>query len=117
MSNRRSGFVVPDGKNWELNSIIGDQLKEVLLDSNGNVIATEIHVFIKAMNGEILTDIDKGKFGPKLYSSIQTEHSVNLPIVFSEKTAFSIQVFSGEFGSLELYDGSIFCSLTERPNY
>ena len=113
LTNRRAAIVVPEGRVWTLNSFIGDYFSGSHTDSSGNLIGTEIHIFIKAINGQVLTNVEAGKFGPQLFSSLHPNQSLRLPIVLGAKTAISIQIFEGELGNLKPYEGEIYCSVTD----
>jgi hypothetical protein len=114
MSNNRSVLKVKEGMVMTVNQFMGDYTASVSTDSTGNPVLEEIHVFIKEINGTVLTDIASKKFGPKLYSSLHPEASIHLPMVLPAGNVFKIAVFKGTVGNLTPYDGAVLCSYTEK---
>lgn len=116
MNNTRAVWTVPAGKHWIINQFIGDYITDLQKDSLGVTTGKEIHVFLKSINDVVLTDIEKNLYGPQLYSSITPHHTIRFPLVLTENTKFSIAVYKGSIGSLELYSGNIVCTYYEKLN-
>ncbi|MCB9223757.1 MAG: hypothetical protein R2780_03710 [Crocinitomicaceae bacterium] len=114
MTNDRAMLKAPEGKMLIINQMIGDYTSSISTDSLGNVVTEEIHVFMKTLNGKTLTDISNKQFGPKLYSSIHPEQTIQFPIILPAGTSLSIVVLKGEIGNLQIYDGMVTCSYTEK---
>lgn len=114
LSNKRSIIKVPAGKSFTINQIICDYSAGFSLDSLGNPITEEIHIFIKSLNGEQLTDIASKKYGPQLYSSLHPEHSIGFPLVLNAGSSISIVLLRGPMNNLQAYDGVAHCTLTEK---
>lgn len=114
--NSRSVFTVPEGKHWIINQVITDYAAALTKDSLGNTVCEEIHVFLKAIDDVVMTDVASGKLGPQLYSSTTPEHCLNLPLIFTSKTKFSIVIMKGPLDALQVYDGKISISFTECWN-
>ncbi|MEX1002500.1 MAG: hypothetical protein WDZ35_10340 [Crocinitomicaceae bacterium] len=114
LSNSRSKLKVSPGMVWTINQFITDYTSEFTTDSLGNKHPEEIHVFLKSINGEQLTDITNNQFGPKVFSSLHPEQVIPFPIILTENTSFSIAVYSGTIDALIPYDGNVFFSYTEK---
>ena len=114
LANNRNIIKVKPGKTITINQIITDYSAGIKTDSLGNVSIDEIHIFIKAINGNVLTDIDKGMYGPQVYSSTHPEHAISFPMVLTEGTSFSIVLMKGEMNNLTPYEGKAYCSYTEK---
>ena len=117
MSNARASWTVPAGKHWLVNQFIGDYMVDLAKDSlTGNLVGKEVHVFLKSINGTVLTDISKNMYGPQVYSSIASNHSIQFPLVLTQNTIFAIEVYKGKLGALELCDAAIVCTYFEKDN-
>ncbi|MBI3134549.1 MAG: hypothetical protein HYZ14_07700 [Bacteroidetes bacterium] len=116
MNNTRASWTIPAGKHWVINQFIGDYMVDLAKDSLGNMVGKEIHVFLKSINNVTLTDISKNQYGPQVYSSIASNHTMQFPLVMTENTTFSIVVYKGRLGSLELCDAGIVCTYFEKDN-
>lgn len=114
MDNTISKIKIKEGKSWTINQIICDYTTDVSLDSIGEPIIEEIHIFFKSINGEMLTDISQNKFGPQIYSSLHPEHSLRFPITFSAGESFGIQIFKGPLNNLQPHGAKVICSYTEK---
>jgi hypothetical protein len=116
MNNARASWVVPAGKHWVINQFIGDYITDLVKDSSGNMVGKEIHVFLKSINSTTLTDITKNQFGPQVYSSIASNHTIRFPLILTENTSFSIIVCKGPLNAMELCDAGIVCTYFEKDN-
>ena len=114
LDNKLARLKIKEGKTWTINQIICDYTTGVTIDSLGQPIIEEIHIFFKSINGEMLTDIAQNKFGPQLYSSLHPEHSLRFPITFSAGESFGIQIFKGPLNNLQPHNAKVICSYTEK---
>jgi len=114
LSNSRPTLKVPEGKYWVLNQFITDYLVDLVADSTGNLVGEEIHVFLRKINNDILTDASKNQFGPQVYSSVNSGSSMQFPITLTAGTSFSIIVMKGKMGALSEYGGKVHCSYFEK---
>jgi hypothetical protein len=112
LANNRNIIKVKEGKTYTLNQIISDYSAGIVTDSLGNEQIEEIHIFVRAINGEVLTDVDKGLYGPQVYSSTHPEHAISFPIVLTEGTSFSVILMKGSMDKLTPYNGRVYCSYT-----
>lgn len=116
MNNTRASWTIPAGKHWVINQFIGDYIVDLAKDSLGNMVGKELHVFLKSINNVTLTDIAKNQYGPQVYSSMASNHTIQFPLVLTENTTFSIVVYKGKLGALELCDAGIVCTYFEKDN-
>jgi uncharacterized coiled-coil protein SlyX len=114
MSNIKNVLKVPPGKYWTLNQFMSDYTAGISKDSTGATITEEVHVFLKEINGTVLTDPTKKLYGPKLFSSLHPEQTIRFPILFTEGVQFKIIAFKGEIGALYPYGGTVYCTYTEK---
>jgi len=114
MSNSRSKMKVKEGKTWTINQFMTDFTSEVKTDSSGQQVFEEVHIFLKEINGTVLTDTTSGKLGPQVFSSLHPEHTLKMPIVFNSGDSFSIIVLKGKLTDLKPYDARVYCSVTEK---
>lgn len=114
MTNAKSVYKVKEGYEVTFNQFLGDYTSNITTDSLGNPVLEEIHVFIKEIDGKVLTDVANNRFGPKVYSSLHPESTINLPMVLTAGTTIKIAVYKGTIDQLEPYDGPILCSFTEK---
>lgn len=82
-SNSNSKFIVPTGKTWYINNTFSFFGRDPVY-----------WIFIKSINGVILTDYVKKVYGPILYHSDETYPTTSL--VFPENTSFELIILSGE---------------------
>jgi hypothetical protein len=116
MNNSRSTLKVKAGHTTTINQFMGDYTSNITTDSIGNAVLEEIHVFIKEIDGTVLTDVANKKFGPKVFSSLHPEATINLPIVLTEGTTLKVAVYKGTLDNLIPYEGVVLCSFTEKEN-
>ncbi len=117
VNNKRPILKVPEGKYWVINQFIADYITDVSKDSLGIYSGEEVHVFVKSINDDILTKPSEGVFGPQVYSSINSNHTIPFPMILTENTKLTLIVMKGSFGSMTEYPGNVYCSLTEKDNY
>ncbi|MBD3636981.1 MAG: hypothetical protein HUJ25_06510 [Crocinitomicaceae bacterium] len=114
MSNTKNVLKVPKGKYWTINQFMSDYTSKITIDSTGTPIAEEVHVFIKELDGTVLTNPAQKLYGPKVFSSLHPEQVIRFPLIFTEGVQFKIAVYKGEIGALEAYDGKVYCTYTEK---
>lgn len=114
LANNRNSLTVPEGKTWIINQFVTDYVVNLHTDSLGNVVGEELFVFLKSLNGEILTDPAQGLYGPMLYSSMHPEYTMRFPIVLPAGTKYQVILYQGTIGALTAYDGKIFVSYFEK---
>jgi septal ring factor EnvC (AmiA/AmiB activator) len=114
LSNQSFKFNVAAGKRIAIHQVIADYTSGITTDSLGNNDAREIHVFLKAINGEVLTDVTKKQLGPQLFSSQHPQNALNFPIIFEENSKLEVQIFEGPLSDLKPYGGKILLSYTEK---
>ena len=114
LSNKRAIIKAEEGKTLTINQIICDYSAGVTTDSLGNTVTEEIHIFIKSINGEQLTDIAAKKYGPQLYSSLHPEHSIGFPLLIEGGNSVAIILLKGPINNLQPYEGVAHCTLTEK---
>jgi hypothetical protein len=115
-NNTRSGLKIPAGKHWVIHQVMADYAAALSLDSLGNFVPEEIHVFLKSINGTVLQDTAAGVFGPQLYSSVDSENSMSFPLILTENTSFTLEIMSGPVGRMKLYPGNVIISFSEKDN-
>lgn len=116
MSNVKNILKVPEGKYWVMHQFMSDFSGGMSTDSTGITTVDEVHVFLKEINGTVLTDPSKNLYGPKLFSSLHPEQMIICPLLFTEGTQFKIEVYKGKIGALSLYEGKVYCTYTEKDN-
>ena len=116
VNNKRPILKVPEGKFWVINQFIADYITDVNQDSTGMFIGQEIHVFVKSINDEVLTKPSEGIYGPQVYSSINSKHTIPFPMILSEKTKMTLIVMKGTLENMTEHSGNVYCSLTEKDN-
>lgn len=114
LSNQSAKFTVAAGKTVVLNQLLADYTSIVSTDSLGNTVAREVHVFLKGMNGERLTNLAQNQYGPQLFSSQHPEHTIQLPIILEENTQIEILVLEGPLTDLQPFAGKVLISYTEK---
>lgn len=114
MTNSRSKLKVPEGKYWIINQFMTDYISDLKADSLGDFHGDEIHVFLKSIDGTILTDPAKNMYGPQVYSSIESNQSIQFPLIFTENTSFAVIVMKGKIGEMVEHPGKVYCSIIEK---
>lgn len=114
LSNKRAIIKAEVGKSITINQIICDYSAGISTDSLGNIITEEIHIFIKSINGEQLTDVAAKQYGPQVYSSLHPEHSLGFPILLGSGNSIAIILMKGPMNNLQPYEGVAHCTLTEK---
>lgn len=116
LNNTRATLTVPEGKYWVINQFIADYITDLQRDSLGNMTGKEIHIFLKSINNITLTDPSKNLYGPQVYCSSTPNHTITFPLIFTEKTIFTIALYKGNYNALEPYDGNVVCTYYEKEN-
>jgi uncharacterized coiled-coil protein SlyX len=114
LSNSRPTLKVPEGKYWVLNQFITDYMVDLVADSTGKMVGEEVHIFLRKINNDVLTDPSKNQYGPQVYSSVNSGSSMQFPITLTAGTSFSIVVMKGKMGALTEYGGKVHCSYFEK---
>lgn len=114
LSNNRSTLKVPEGKYWVINQFITDYIVNLAADSTGKMVGEEIHIFLRKINTDVLTDPSKNMYGPQVYSSVNSGSSMQFPIILTEGTSFSIIVMKGKMDALTEYNGKVHCTYYEK---
>jgi hypothetical protein len=114
-TNDSANFTVPEGKTWVIYSIFSDH---TVISPSKSYLLIDIRIFLKNINGDEKTNYTKNIYGPLLYWSSATRAgltSVPYPIIFPEKTSFSLIIFkgSGPLDRMELHNGKAYISLIE----
>ena len=105
---------VKEGKYIVINQFISDYSSGISIDSLGQPLVEELHVFFKSINGEVLTDFTKNKLGPQVYSSLHPENTIHFPIILEENAVVEIILMKGPLNDLKPYSGKVLCSFTEK---
>ena len=94
-SNATAKFTVPTGKHWEVVNIFSDLVTDFKPNTDGgNATYDEVNIYLKSINGTILTDFSIGKIGTRLYSTSKAG-SLQMPIIFPENSVFELIIVSG----------------------
>lgn len=100
-TNANAKFTVPQGKTWAIHDAF---LTEPLSRDSYTI-------FIKSINGILMTDFSKNLYGKHLYAS-------SLPIFLPENTVFELIVLkiADDDNRAMLYDGQAFLNYIESEN-
>jgi hypothetical protein len=114
-SNDSADFKVPEGKTWVIYSMFSEH---TVISPSKSYLLIDIRIFLKNINGDEKTNHTKNIYGPLLYWSSATRAgltSVPYPIIFPEKTSFSLIILkgSGPLDRMELHNGKAYISLIE----
>lgn len=121
-TNVTSNFTVPEGKTWVIYSIFSEYVVDGVVEFNEytkkNTYSNslDIRIFLKDLNGIEKTNYLKNIYGTQLYRSNDASTVIPYPIIFPEKTAFSLIILKGDLESLQLYNGKAYISLIEINN-
>ncbi len=121
-TNTTANFTVPDGKTWIIYSIFSEYVVDGVVKfdeySKMNIYdkSLDIRIFLKDLNGIEKTNYIKNIYGTQLYRSTNASTVIPYPIIFPEKTIFSLSILKGDLGSLQLYGGAAYISLIEVDN-
>jgi hypothetical protein len=121
-TNATAKFTVPEGKTWIIYSIfsdfvVGGAIKVNEYSKKNELIGgADVRIFLKDLNGSEKTNYIKNIYGTQLYRSTNTSAGISYPVIFPEKTAFSLIVLKGDLGDLELQNGSAYISFIEIDN-
>ncbi|MEI6764442.1 MAG: hypothetical protein WCM76_02305 [Bacteroidota bacterium] len=99
--NPAAKFTVPAGKTWYVVNIFSDCATDIIVNKNdpGTYNYNEVRIFIKSINGAVLTDIDKKKYGPVVFRGPNHERVQQMPIVLPENTIIEFIITSGDWSS------------------
>ena len=121
-TNETAKFTVPEGKTWHVFSIFSDYVVGGKFNYYELVNETRfeesecVRIFLKDLNGIEKTNYIKNIYGTQLYRSTNASTVIPYPIIFPEKTIFSLSILKGDLGSLQLYGGAAYISLIEVDN-
>ena len=123
-NNETANFTVPEGKTWIIYNIFSDYIVGGKLQYNDRKERNElkdtkaVRIYLKKLNGNELTNKQKNIFGTQMYRSDGFSNgNIQYPIIFPEKTTFSLVVFKGYgLGSLELHNSLSYISFIETDN-
>jgi|TARA_R110000737_G_scaffold50895_2_gene71959 hypothetical protein len=104
-SNANAQFTVPAGKTWVVNNVFSNY------DRNN-----DIKVYIKSINGAIMTDLNKKEYGTLLYHSRDMGFVIQYPIILPENTRFELIVISGGWDAQTISGNKAFFNYTEVDN-
>jgi hypothetical protein len=90
-NNTTAKFTVPAGKTWYIVNIFSDYFTDFIPNST----SSEINIFLKSLDGTVITDLSINKVGTKVYSGVQT-YALRMPLIFPENTVFELIIISGE---------------------
>lgn len=98
-TNSTAKFTVPAGKTWYIVNLFSDCSTNLSYDSQGNLNSDDIRIFIKSINGSIITDIANKKYGPVIYRGPNHERMQPLPIILPENSTIELVITSGNWAS------------------
>lgn len=104
-TNATAKFTVPAGKTWVVNNVFSNY------DRNN-----DIKVFVKSLNGAIMTDLYKQEFGTLLYHSRDPGYVIQYPILLPENTGFELIILSGDWDAQTICGKKAFLNYTEVDN-
>lgn len=121
-TNATAKFTVPDGKTWVIYSFFSDYIADGVIKYNESYKVKElesedVRIFLKELNVVEKTNYIKSIYGTQLYRSSNASTVIPYPLVFPEKTTFSLINLKGSnLGEVLLYNGSAFISFIEVDN-
>jgi hypothetical protein len=106
-TNETAKFIVPEGKTWTIYNAF------TTVPQDENIYS----IWVKSINGIIITDISKKIFGKILYSSY-TLVDIILPLILPENTTIELVVLKKDdaTGIKSLYDQIAFLNYIESEN-
>ncbi len=106
-TNETGKFIVPEGKTWTIYNAF------TTVPQDENIYS----IWVKSINGIIITDISKKIFGKILYSSY-TLVDIILPLILPENTTIELVVLKKDdaTGIKSLYDQIAFLNYIESEN-
>lgn len=101
--NSSANFTVPKGKTWEIVNVFSKSVGPggVSFSASGYSKYDEVRIFIKSINGSVLTDLSNLELGPVIYRGPNHERTQALPIIFPEGTSFELLICTGTWGEQE----------------
>jgi hypothetical protein len=120
--NSTANFTVPEGKTWVIYNLFSDYVIDGTVKYNERSKKNEytnssaIRIFIKDLNGVEKTNYQKNIYGTQLYRSTDASMTIPFPIIFPEKTTFSLVIVKGDLGNLQLHNNSSYISFIEVDN-
>jgi hypothetical protein len=120
-TNETAQFTVPEGKSWFIYNIFTEYMVDGVFKLNEYSKKNEysnflyVRILLKDLNGIEKTNLSKNIYGTQFYFSAGVS-VIPYPIIFPEKTTFSLINLKGDLGSLKLYDGKAYISIMEVDN-
>lgn len=106
-TNESAKFIVPPGKTWHVINIFCDFITNYVPDPNGGEGEhSDVNIFLKSINGTVITDFSINKIGTRLYGT-NRNWIHPLPLVLPENTIFDLVIISGTFDKPVLDHGLI----------
>lgn len=109
-TNETAKFTVPAGKTWYIINAFFDYKVDLKYNTSGEKISKDedTQVFIKSINGKILTDLSINKLGPMFSGSL----------VLPENTIIEFIITSGSWiwGPIKQYNLNAYLNLIEVDN-
>jgi hypothetical protein len=98
--NSSANFTVPKGKTWEIVNVFSTSVGPggVSFDVDEYPEYDEVRIFIKSINGSVLTNLTNLELGPVIYRGPNHERSHALPMIFPEGTSFELLICTGNWG-------------------
>ena len=121
-TNDSANFNIPEGKAWIIYSVFSDYIVDGVIKFNDyekkNLLdnSLDVRIFVKDLNGLEKTNYLNNTYGTQLYRSTNASTVIPYPIVFPEKTKFSLVILKGDIGSLQLHNGKAYISFIEIDN-
>ena len=99
-NNSAAKFSVPKGKTWEIANVFSAAIgpEGFGYDDDGYSDFDEVRVFIKSINGDVLTDLSSRQLGPVIYRGPNHERTHALPIILPGGTEFELLICTGSWG-------------------
>lgn len=100
-TNATAKFVVPPGKTWYIVNCFSDCATDVQVSQKDpeSYNYSEVRIFIKSINGLVLTDLEKKKFGTVVFRGPNHERVQPMPVVLPENTVIEFLITSGDWAS------------------
>ena len=97
-NNSTAKFSVPNGKTWEITNVFSAAVGPDAFGYNdGWAVYDEVRVFIKSINGDVLTDLSTWQLGPVIYRGPNHERTHALPIILPGGTEFELLICTGSW--------------------
>lgn len=121
-TNDSANFNIPEGKAWIIYNVFSDYIVDGVVKFNDYAKKNfldeplDVRIFVKDLNGIEKTNYLNNIYGTQLYRSTNASTVIPYPIMFPEKTTFSLIILKGDIGTLQLHNGKAYISLIEIDN-